>query len=486
MQNNKTSLALWEKYGEYLLMAMPYADGLITEAQGCILRDADGNEVLDLAAGQFCSILGHNHPKLIQRITEQMQKVLHIGTQFLSPVVLEAAAKFAEVAPSKKLRKSLFLSTGTEANECAISIAKMYTGKTGIAGISRGYYGLSLATKSLSTIFTGEARNGDTPRVPDTYNVMAPYCYRCPVQQRYPECNIACIQASIDAGMAGGNNLAAVIVEPIISAGGMIVPPPGYLKALKEFCRAREALLIVDEAQTGFGRTGKWFAIQHHEDVEPDILVISKSAGAGFPVSGLITTDEIADRITSLGFHHLASHQTDPAAAAAVSAMIDVVREENLVQAAAQNGAYFMERLRELQAKHPIILDVRGQGLMIGVELKPQDDFDVAFLTILLCKRRGVHLTYTYFEPVLRFIPPLTLTREQIDTAIAALDGAFSDISSRNFSMDELLPKNRFSREYVEKLSGKRTLGRILSRLYSTSPEKWVKKLVEAAGKRGN
>src|SRR5581483_11659834 len=242
--NDKNSLALWEKYGDYLLMAMPYADGLIEEARGCYLRDVDGNEILDLAAGQFCSILGHNHPKLIAKITEQMQRVLHIGTQFLSPVVLEAAAKFADVAPSKKLKKSLFLSTGTEANECAISIAKMFTGKTGVIGISRGYYGLSLTVKSLTTIFTQSSNHGDLPRVPDTYNVLAPYCFRCPVHRTFPECNLECLEVSIESGLAGGDNIAAIIVEPIISAGGMIVPPPGYLKAIKKFAENRGALLI--------------------------------------------------------------------------------------------------------------------------------------------------------------------------------------------------------------------------------------------------
>jgi len=150
-KTNQKSFELWEKYGEHLLLAMPYADGLIAEARGTTITDIDGNQMLDLAAGQFCSIVGHNHPRLIKAITEQTQRVLHTGTQFLSPVVLEAAAKFAEVAPGN-LNKSIFLSTGTEANECAIAIAKMCTRKTGVVGFSRGYYGLSLATKSLCPI----------------------------------------------------------------------------------------------------------------------------------------------------------------------------------------------------------------------------------------------------------------------------------------------------------------------------------------------
>jgi 2,2-dialkylglycine decarboxylase (pyruvate) len=487
-RDTKTSLALWERYGDYLLMAMPYCDELIAEARGCMLKDVDGNQLLDLAAGQFCSLIGHNHPKLIAKLSDQLQRVVHVGTQFLSPVVLEAAEKFAEVAPGH-LKRSLFLSTGTEANECALSIAKMYTRKTGVVAFSRGYYGLSLATKSLSKIFTEHERHGDGPPVPSSYQLLTPHCFRCPISAHYPECELRCLQASIENCISGVDNLAAVIVEPVVSAGGMIVPPPGYLKALQTFAHEHGALLIVDEAQTGFGRTGKWFAAEHHE-VVPDILVVSKSAGGGFPVSGLITTVEIADRVAREGFIHLASHQSDPVAAAAVSILIDVVQEEGLVQAAAENGAYFMQCLRQLQDRHALVADVRGQGLMLGMELadpaagEPGNP-ELALAMIGLCRELGVHLTFTYFEPVLRFIPPLTITRAQIDTAVSALDTSLSRIARKEYSLADLLPRNRYSHAYAENLSGRRTVKRVLSRLYETSPRYWLEKLGEKAHKAG-
>src|SRR5215469_3425032 len=178
------SLALWKKHGKHLLMAMPYSDSLLVEGQGSLLRDLDGNQILDLAAGQFCSILGNSHPKYVQRLVEQMTKLLHVGTQFLSPVVLEAAAKFAEVTPSG-LSKSLFLSTGTEANECAISLAKTYTGKRGIIGFNRGYYGLSLGVKSLSSIFSPSDGHGSGPSVPESFRFLAPHCFHCPIKRQY-------------------------------------------------------------------------------------------------------------------------------------------------------------------------------------------------------------------------------------------------------------------------------------------------------------
>jgi 2,2-dialkylglycine decarboxylase (pyruvate) len=476
--DNGKSLEWWQKYGEYLLMAMPYADNLIDEANGCTLRDMDGHEILDLAAGQFCTLLGHSHPRFIENVVAQIRKVAHTGSQFLSPAVLEAAAKFAEVAPGK-LKRSMILSTGTEANECAIAVAKMYTKKNGIVGFNRGYYGLSLTAKSLTSIFGGRA--GDGPAVPETYQLLAPHCFHCPVSSHYPECDVLCLRSSLEVGISRPDGIAAVIIEPILSAGGMIVPPPGYLRALKEFAERHEALLIVDEAQTGFGRTGKWFAIEHH-DIEPDILVVSKGCGGGFPVAGLITTDEIADRVENEGFAHLASHQCDPLSGAALSALIDIIKEEDLVERSAATGAYFKTRLEELKAKHRVVADVRGKGLMLGMELTGDPDVnrrdtELTLAIAALCRQKGVHLTYTYFEPVLRFIPPLTVKRQEIDFAVSVLDESLTRATRNDISIDQLLPRNRYTRAYLQKQRGKWTLERVLSRMFTSSPEQWVRKL---------
>lgn len=479
----KNSLALWEKYGKHVLMAMPYADNLIVESKGCNLEDVDGNQILDLSAGQFCSILGNNHPKYIDRITEQMKKVVHVGSQFLSPVVLESSAKLAEVAPGT-LSKCLFLSTGTEANECAISLAKSYTGKTGVIGFNRGYYGLSLATKSLSSIFSAGDRHGSGPTVPESFRLLAPHCFRCPVKSRYPECDFVCLESSLEAALPRSRDIAAIIVEPVFSAGGMIVPPPGYMKLLRDFAHELGALLIVDEAQTGFGRTGKWFASEHL-DVEPDILVVSKSAGAGFPVSAVVTSHAIADEAAAKGWQHLASHQSDPLSAAAVGATIDIVREERLVEKAANDGLYFLERLQALKAKHPVLIDIRGLGLMIGAEIGnvPGDSSQaLCALIVALCQARGVHLTYTYFEPVIRFLPALTISRHEIDLAVAVLDESIALALEGNVTMETLVPVNRFSRTFVERLRDRKTIKRIASRLYQTSPKYWMKKLREVSG----
>src|SRR5271165_3917365 len=480
----KKSLELWEKYGKHVLMAMPYADSLIGQASGCTLQDIDGNQILDLAAGQFCSILGNNHPKYIEKIVDQLRRVMHSGTQFLSPIVLEAAAKFAEVAPGA-LSKSVFLSTGAEANECAISLARAYTGKSGVLGFNRGYYGLSAGTKSVTSIFAASDKHGSGPAIPESFRFLAPHCFHCPVKSRYPECDFVCLESSIEAALPKAPNIAAIIVEPVFSAGGMIVPPPGYLKALADFAHELGALLIVDEAQTGFGRTGKWFACEQHE-IEPDILVVSKSSGAGFPVSAVITTDVIADHAAAGGWLHLASHQSDPLPAAALAATIDIVREEHLVDKAASDGRYFREVLERVKAKYSVVADVRGVGLMIGMEIGNVPDgseHELCALIAALCQSRGVHLTYTYFEPVLRFIPALTITRQEIDLAVSVLDESIACASKGEVTLSSLMPANRYSRSFVEGLGGKKTLKRIASRLYETSPRYWIKKLSDGSGK---
>jgi 2,2-dialkylglycine decarboxylase (pyruvate) len=477
------SLELWEKYGKYVLMAMPFADNLIAEASGSDLVDVDGNRILDLAAGQFCSILGNSYPAYVERMSEQMRKVVHVGTQFLSPVVLEAAAKFAEVAPGK-LSRSIFLSTGTEANECAISLAKTYTGKTGVIGFNRGYYGLSLGVKSLSSIFSPSDRHGSGPAVPESFRFLAPHCFHCPIKKRYPECDIVCLDASIDAALPKSRDIAAIIIEPILSAGGMIVPPPGYLKRLKALAEELGALLIIDEAQTGFGRTGKWFACEHHE-VEPDMLVISKSSGAGFPVSGVISTEEIADRVAAKGWIHLASHQSDPLPAAAVAATIDIVKKENLVSRAAETGRYLLEQLRRLKSKWSVIVDVRGLGLMLGMEIGNFPDGseqELCMLMVALCESCGVHLTYTYHEPVIRFLPPLTLNKAEVDLAISVLDESIAAALGGKVTLDSLLPSNPYSRKFIQGTSARKTLKRVASRLYETSPQYWLEKLKEGTG----
>lgn len=470
-RDQMTNADYWRQYGEYILMAMPYADQILVEGRGCTLRDAEGKELLDLASGMFCCGLGHNHPKFIQRISRQVEQLLHTGTQFLSPAVLEASYKLAQVAPGQ-LQKTIFLSTGTEANEFAFRLAKAYTGRTGIVGFSRGYYGTSLATKSCSSLFFHHLKDS-LPAVPESFRIpITPQCAACFTETAQTPCGFPCLQ-SLESWIGDWSNVAAVIVEPLLSAGGMLLPPPGYLKLLKEMAQEHGALLIVDEAQTGFGRTGKWFAIEHH-DVEPDILTLSKSVGNGFPVAAVITTPAIADKVVGEGLWNLSSHQSDPVAAAAVAAVIDIVREENLLERARESGDYFMGRLRDLAARRPGIGNIRGQGLMIGFDFLSEESGTAAQAVnsfMYSCRQRGVHLTYGYGGVNIRIIPPLVITRSEIDFALEIIESSLDEVLLKRGSQKEAWPRNAYTRRLLEPRRG----WRVLNHWWRSSPEEWLK-----------
>lgn len=467
----------WRQYGEFVMMAMPYADEVLVKGSGCTVVDADGNELLDLASGMFCCVLGHNHPEFIRRVVQQAEALLHTGTQFLSPSVFDASYKLAAVAPGQ-LSKSIFLSTGTEANEFAFRLAKAYTGRTGIVGFSRGYYGTSLATKSVSSLFQHSLKDS-LPTVPDSYRLpVTAECSGCFMGAQGQACNFPCLQAAED-WIGDWRNIAAIIVEPVMSAGGMLIPCPGYLQRLKQIARSHGVLLIADEAQTGFGRTGKWFAVEH-QGIEPDILTVSKSAGNGFPVAAVTTTPEIADLVVGKGLWNLTSHQSDPVGAAAVAAVIDIVREENLVDRAREAGSYFIEQLRSLARKHPLIGGVRGQGLMIGFDLIIEDESqteEMACDFMYGCRRRGVHLTFGYGYRSFRIIPPLTISHAEIDRAIDVMDQSLAALEARKTGQRENWPKN----PRTSLLYRNRPVKRVISGLWRSTPEDWVRKAKELA-----
>lgn len=462
------NLKFWSRQGRYVLMMMPYADEIIVGAEGCWMRDADGKRILDLASGMFCTLVGHQHPKVTERIVTQTRELLHTGTQYLSPPVLEASAKIAEVAPSG-LSKSILLSTGTEANEFAIWAARNVTGKQTVLGFSRGYYGTSVGTKACSSLFSD-----NTVAVPGFARIPMPEsCLEC-FRQPHSLCEGSCL-SNIEEMLAPElEDLAAVLVEPVISAGGMFYPPAGYMRKLKQWCQERGALFIADEAQTCFGRTGKWFGIEH-SGIVPDALVLAKGAGNGFPVSAVVVSDDVADRLARNWKFHLSSHQSDPVAAAALAAVIDVVKDENLIEAAVEQGEYFKTGLQSLSEKHPVVQRVRGLGLMLGFDLISEAPSDLVHLFMLGCRQSGVHVTYTLASPTIRVLPPLTIKREEIDFALRVFAQVLDRLAAGQEIMKQASPRN----PYTAKLTANGGWTRLLSKLWETSPQHWVQKLRE-------
>jgi len=468
------SLAMWEADGRFLIPVQPFMDNVIVRSEGSWLIDADGNRILDLASGQFCTILGHNHPAIVKRVTDELQNVLHTGSQYVTESVLRAARQVAEIAPAA-LENVIFLSTGSEANEFAIRVAKSYTDRTGVVGFDRGYYGITLATRSLSSISSGHL--DASPTVPETFQLLSPAQGHCAVRIDCRTCDLSCLDTSIRLLGHRSDNVAAIIVETVVSAGGMIFPTPEYFAQVRAWADEIGALLIVDEAQTGFGRCGKWFDCENL-GLRPDILVFSKTSGNGYPVAGVLISRQITERLLDRGFHHLSSHQNDPLAAAAVSAVIDTIRQESYLDVARDIGAYFIEKLRGLEREHAIVAGVRGRGLMLAFELveskeslKPAADLLVPF--VLSCKERGVHLTFTYHEGAIRIIPGITLTRDEIDFALGVMSGVLHDLQNGKLRTEQYEQQNPVIRSMNERSKVKR----VLHRMWETSPSYWVKRL---------
>jgi len=474
-----SNLELWKRGGDTLLLVQPFMDSVVVRGEGAYLIDADGRRILDLAAGQFCSILGHSHQKFIARLQHQLETLVHLGDQYVSPGVLDAAARLAAVAPPG-LNKVIFLSTGSEAVECAMQIAKSVTRRTGVLAFTRGYHGSSLATRNLTSISDVSGKAEFQPAPINQHQLLTPTCDRCPIQLTYPACQSACLDVSVQMLGPRLDNLAAVIVEPVLSAGGMIFPPKGYLQRLFEMTRSLGALFIVDEAQTGFGRCGHWFDIEHSE-IEPDILVVSKTAGNGYPVAAVVTSDSVAARVEARGFSHLSSHQNDPLAAAAVHAVIDIVEDERLVDHSRQMGDYFIGKLKGLQAKHPLVSNVRGRGLMIALELSGPSPRvragDIALSMALLCESKGLHLTFSYSEPVIRIIPPLIIAAQDIGLAIDIIDDALGSLENGPPDLAHLAPRNHRSGPLIRRMNRRFSPKRFLHRMWETSPQEWLRKL---------
>jgi 2,2-dialkylglycine decarboxylase (pyruvate) len=347
----------------------------------------------------------------------------------LSEPVLALAERLVGLVPPS-LNKVVLVNTGGEANEVALRLAKMHTGRFEIVGLTRSWHGLQAGTASLN-LAGGHAGYG--PMMPGSLALPAPYAYRCPIRHCHGSCDCSCLEAGfevIDQQSVG--SLCAAIAEPVLSAGGVIVPPSDYFERLRKLCDERGMLLIIDEAQTGFGRLGAMFGFELY-GVEPDILSVSKTLGGGVPLAATFTAEVIEADCYNKGFMHVTSHVSDPLPAAVGLAVVDVIEEEGLVEQARMRGEYLLARLHELQERHEHIGEVRGKGLLVGLELvedrvtkKPADQLGVAVGNE--CLRRGLSMNIVRSTAGMlncfRMAPPLSISESEIDTAIEIMDDA--------------------------------------------------------------
>jgi len=400
---------------------------VIKEGHGRRLIDADGRSYLDFMAGICVCSLGHSHPKYIRAVNDQLSKVT-VGS-FTTENRLILLRLIASLTPSGLKRVQLF-SGGAEAVEAAIRLAKSYTEKFEILGFWGGFHG---KTGGVLGIIGDPFKKHWGPAHPGLH--LAPYadCYRCPFKMSYPECGLFCleyVEKVIENNTVG--SLAAIIVEPMQGTAGNVIPPPEFLPGLLDIARRNDALLIADEMITGFGRTGKMFGCNHTETL-PDIMTIGKGMGNGFPISGLIATDEITSRLPfAKASASSSSYGGNPLACAASRAAIETIIQESLVDNAESVGEYLLEGLRNLQEKYDFIGDVRGRGLLIGMELvkdrRTKEPLDKTITRQIFLESLNRGLVAMNYKPNFRINPPLSLTKLEAEEGVQILDDVFTHV----------------------------------------------------------
>ncbi len=415
-------------YARHLLRyGRDFAPDLIARAEGSWLYTEDGRSILDFSSGQMCATIGHNHPAITAAMVDAASRVLHLDSTMVSRDVVDLAERLVALLPDP-LNRVQFLNTGGEANEAAIRLAKIVTGRHEIIALTGSWHG---TTSGASAATYAHGRRGYGPTVPGALAIPAPNCYRCPMRKSPDTCGMACLDLGFEMVDASASaNPAAMIIEPIQSAGGIIVPPDGYLARVKEKCRERGILLIFDESQTGLGRTGRMFGFDH-EGVVPDILTLSKTLGGGLPLSAVITSDDIADRSAALGFSHYTSHASDPLTAAVGLAVLNVIESEGLAAKADETGTRLLASLADLQSRHPVIGDIRGHGLLLGVEIiTGEGDKTPGHALIERLTKRAYALGLNLNKvggphSVWRFAPPLNISAGEIETTLEILERVF-------------------------------------------------------------
>ncbi len=418
------------KHKDYLFncVATYYKDPLVLDhGKGQYLFDVDGKRYLDFLGGIVTISVGHANEKVTSKIKAQVDRLQHASTLFPSEPMVALAEKMAQIAPGK-LQKSYFTNSGSEANEVAVLTARMHTGNYDILALRHGYSGHTQLAKSLTGLGTWR-KAGIIPS--GIIHAPGPYCYRCPYGLTYPSCELHCakdVEEVIKTSTGGA--VAGLLAETIQGLGGVVVPPPGYFKIVATIVRNYGGLFISDEVQTGFGRTGKrWFGIEHWE-VEPDMMTMAKGMANGTPIGCTITRPEIADSYKGLT---ISTFGGNPVTSVAAKATIDLIEEDRLMDHTETAGKRFREGLDALKEKHASVGDVRGMGLMLGVELvkdrkTKEPATDLANKVLERARANGLVIGKGgLYANVLRMSPPLNIPVADIDQAVAILDKSLAE-----------------------------------------------------------
>lgn len=428
-----------ERYDEYLMPIWKSLNTPVKRASGCTLEDFEGNEYLDVFSGISVTNVGHNNEAVVEAAKAQLDEFVH-GCTYVHPhgPAGELAERIAEITPGD-LKRSFFCNSGTEAVEGAIKLARKYTGSKEVIALEMGFHGRTLG--SLALTGNKSYKSGMAPTINDVAHAAPPYAYRCQSCSGGP-CTNDCadgIRRVVDAHTAG--DLAAIVVEPVMGEGGIVVPPEGWLETVQDVAHENDALLIADEVQTGYGRTGEMFAVERF-GIEPDILAQAKGIANGLPLGAFTAPPEIADAFES--GDHLSTFGGNPVACAAALATIGEL-EGGIVDDARAHGKWLARALDGLESDHDVVGDTRGVGLMHGVELvttdgetgpmgvSPAPDAALAKAVAKRLRSEGIIMGVGGFHGnVLRFQPPLTISREQLERTVSAVEDAIEAETAEN------------------------------------------------------
>jgi 4-aminobutyrate aminotransferase / (S)-3-amino-2-methylpropionate transaminase / 5-aminovalerate transaminase len=417
----------------------------VARAEGACIEDVDGNRFIDLAGGIGCLNVGHRSPEVTSAVHAQVDRFLHtcfMVTPYESYVAL--AEKLNALAPGDSPKKTILLNTGAEAVENAIKIARAYTKRPAVICFEDGFHGRTLLTLSL-TSKTHPYKAGFEPFATDIYRVPYAYCYRCSYHLTYPSCGVHCARHLEDTfkRVVAAESVAAVIAEPVLGEGGFIAPPLEWLSIVHDICRRHDILLVADEVQSGFGRTGKFFACEHYR-VEPDLIASAKSLGGGLPIAAVTGRAEIMDNTGpgSLG----GTFGGNPLSCEAALAAIRVIEEAGLNERAVRLGEQFRNRALGCRERFPLVGEVRGLGAMQAFEVVQTDgsrcpDAEATKGIVRYCYEHGVILvTAGSYGNVIRLLMPLVITDEQLDEALDVMEAALSAVSGSRESVDAKIP----------------------------------------------
>lgn len=405
-----------------------HTDIVAVKAEGIYVWGADGKRYMDFSSGLATTNIGHCHPAVVSAARVQLESLIHSGCIFRYPSEVELAERLRRITP-ESIEMFFFSNSGAEAVEGALKLARFVTGRQGIIAFTGGFHGRTMGAVTLTTS-NAKYRNRYHPLLPSVYHVPYPYCYRCPMGKTRATCSTDCFEylRRTLRHQINPQEVACAIFEPVLGEGGYVVPPDDYVAKLRELCTKEGILLVVDEVQSGFGRTGKWFACEHW-NLTPDIITIAKGIASGFPLSAVGASKKIMSQ-WSPGAHGT-TFGGNPVSCAAACATIDTIEKESMLVSAQKAGAYAMQRIREMQTRYPALGDARGVGLMIGMEfVKPGGAPDRELLERIQkrCLDKGLIIVECGIDKnIARFMPPLITHIEEMKEALDIFEEALVD-----------------------------------------------------------